>query len=148
MSRIVSLHDEKRFYSFVDCDGNCWYWNGGLRGPYGAFKLQGKVVDAQRVSWMIEHQKEIPEGIIVRHTCDHQRCVRPSHLILGTHQDNMDDAAERGFNKADIYRNDAPDKEEVFIILEKYKAGETMEQIKHDHHLHIGRLRRIIKRNT
>jgi hypothetical protein len=37
----------------------------------------------------------IPDGMHVRHTCDNTRCVNPDHLILGTHQDNMNDGKER-----------------------------------------------------
>jgi hypothetical protein len=76
----------------------CWDWTGprfttGMK--YGALKVDGKTWVAHRVSYTI-HTGEIPEGLKVRHTCDRPVCVNPRHLLLGTDQDNSNDAVERG----------------------------------------------------
>ena len=42
---------------------------------------------------------DIPKGEIVRHTCDNRKCMRPSHLICGTHADNTDDMMQKGRHK-------------------------------------------------
>jgi len=38
---------------------------------------------------------DIPKDKVVRHICDNRLCINPKHLILGTHQDNMEDCKER-----------------------------------------------------
>lgn len=37
----------------------------------------------------------IPEGMVIRHSCDNTSCINPEHLILGTHQDNVNDRVQR-----------------------------------------------------
>jgi hypothetical protein len=37
----------------------------------------------------------IPEGKIVRHTCDNPPCVNPAHLLVGTRHDNAQDRVDR-----------------------------------------------------
>ena len=39
---------------------------------------------------------EIPEGMSVCHTCDNPRCVRPDHMFVGTHIENVHDMHRKG----------------------------------------------------
>lgn len=88
----------KRFnVKFIKSENGCWNWIAATRGKtgYGAFKYKGKTVDSHRVSFLF-YNGEIPDGLLVSHTCDNRLCVNPNHLFLGTHKDNYDDMVNKG----------------------------------------------------
>ena len=88
------------FWTFVDKTPGCWLWTGKLAGRgYGqaSAKIDGHwtMVYAHRASYEMHHGP-IPAGMIVLHSCDVPACVRPDHLMVGTHADNMNAMKARG----------------------------------------------------
>lgn len=87
----------------VDKTDTCWNWFGPINiDGYGRLTVSFEVkkpqvnISAHRLSYLL-HKGDIPEGLLVRHTCiKNRRCVNPEHLILGTNQDNMDDMMQTG----------------------------------------------------
>jgi hypothetical protein len=92
---------KERFLSKVDYSNpdGCWIWTGGTSTDgYGRLKVGGIYMRAHRLSYEF-FKGPIPEGLMVRHRCpvqDNRLCVNPDHLIVGTHQDNMDDLTLSG----------------------------------------------------
>jgi hypothetical protein len=95
---------DERFWRHVKITRGCWFWVGAKIGSgaarHGQFFL-GSVDGKKRFSYA--HRfiyrlavGEIPDGLVVRHKCDNPACVRPDHLELGSHLDNMHDAVQRG----------------------------------------------------
>lgn len=84
------------FWSKVDKSGACWNWLGALTDfGHGQVRVAYRLHRAHRVSWEMEHGP-IAEGLCVLHRCDNPRCVRPSHLFLGTKRDNTADMMSKG----------------------------------------------------
>ncbi len=83
---------ESRFWRMVRKGSGCWEWTGGLfKTGYGKFRGDsGKTMYAHRVSYSIS-KGDIPRGLMVMHSCDNRKCVRPSHLRSGTASDNVQD---------------------------------------------------------
>ena len=93
---------EVRFWRSVDRDPvGCWEWKLMRMVPYeyGKFNagngVDGNMVLAHRYAYR-DAIGPIPDGIEVCHTCDNPPCVRPSHLFLGTHQENIHDGVDKG----------------------------------------------------
>jgi len=99
MKPIPALTKEQleHFWSQVDKSGECWLWTGRTHtnGDYGLMCLKGGGdYRANRLSYTIARGD--PGRHFVCHTCDTPGCVNPSHLWVGTHQDNMDDKVDKG----------------------------------------------------
>lgn len=86
---------EERFWRKVakSTDG-CWEWTGRKdKDGYGTLRVGSTQVRAHRFSYELHHG---PTNLLVRHACNNPGCVRPDHLIPGTHLDNMADRKAAG----------------------------------------------------
>ncbi len=95
----------ERFWKKVDktsSPNGCWLWTGATQS-FGYGELQRGIAPHRPVrvhvaSWIMENGP-IPEGMCVRHQCSvkhNPSCINPAHLLIGTHQQNMQDMLKAG----------------------------------------------------
>ena len=77
-------------------DCNNWSKSLGHNG-YAIPTRNNKTYRAHRLAYCDYHNIDHSDikGMLVRHTCDNRKCINPEHLVIGTHQDNMDDMKKR-----------------------------------------------------
>lgn len=123
--KLKHLSIAERFARHVRVSDGCWEWTGGRDRPggYGHFTLKGQRHKAHRVAWLIAHGP-VPEGLSVMHTCDNPGCVRVDHLLVGTHQENMDDRTAKGRGASKRLSD-----EEVEKMREMRDAGLQLKEI-------------------
>lgn len=132
-------------YVRVDPD-SCWLWSGTRNNKgYGMLTIKRRPSKwnflAHRISWEAFFGP-IPTGMLVLHRCDTPLCVRPDHLFLGTHTDNMRDCHAKGRNgektkpghkaRGARHPNSKLTEADVRVIRERCAAGELHREVAKD----------------
>lgn len=80
----------------IEPPDDCWIWQGSIKpNGYGVMWNGVSNIYVHRLSWEL-HFGPIPDNLLVCHTCDVRACVNPTHLWLGTDEDNLRDMREKG----------------------------------------------------
>ena len=120
----------ERFWSKVRKGDGCWEWTCSKNAHgYGRFRFEARATKAHRVAWVLTHGP-IPEGQHVLHSCDNRGCVRPDHLHLGTHADNMRElfARNRRRRTREVNNSWKLTADQADEIRARYAAGGTSYQ--------------------
>ena len=91
-AKTEELNDKlfKRLEKKIDVTSYCWEWQASKNQKgYGRVRFRGRLDSAHRVMYII-FKGEIPTGMDVDHIeCNNRGCVNPDHLIVSTHQENV-----------------------------------------------------------
>ena len=69
--------------------GPCWEWMATRSKGYGWVKIGGKGQSTHRVAWQFL-VGSVPPGMKLDHQCHNRACVRPAHLRVATHKQNIE----------------------------------------------------------
>lgn len=119
----------RHFWSRIRKTKTCWLFPADPTLKYGLLRYQGGMWRAHRLSWTLRKGK-IPRGKNVLHKCDVRNCVRPSHLFLGTHAQNVADKCRKNRQARGVRNGTSKltDQKIVRIFLLR-ERGMTMNEI-------------------
>lgn len=148
----VKINDICRFWSFVTRKGpeECWMWKSQPGRNYGNFSVGKKNILPHRFSYLI-HNKELPDGLLVLHSCDNTFCVNPAHLFAGTQLQNRQDCVAKGRQARGVeHGRSILTPAEVVIIREKKERNPelTDRQLGEEFHVSPGCINHIIRRES
>lgn len=127
----------------VDANG-CHLWKlGKCKDGYGRLWLDGKARRAHRVAYEV-FVGEIPNGLVVMHSCDNPCCINPMHLSVGTQIDNVGDMVSKGRNAKGINQGSSKLTDE--IVLEIFLCDENYSKIARKYSVHFSLVSLIKKK--
>jgi hypothetical protein len=135
----------------------CWIFTGAADDfGYGVVGTGGRGMPndrAHRITYKHFHG-EIPGGMFVCHECDVPSCCNPSHLFLGTNQDNVDDMVKKGRNSkpprnlhvaGSAHPGSKFTEAEVLDIREQNKMGVSMYSMAKKYGVSQSTMQRIVR---
>lgn len=134
--------------------GPCWLWTASKRNKgYGAFAytVNGHLVQdrAHRFSYVL-HAGHIPDGLFVLHRCDVPRCCNPSHLFVGTNDENIRDMLSKGRHARGTDHHAAKmDEIKIRSLRADYATGNiSLSRLARKYGLALGNTHRIVQRKA
>lgn len=148
-----TLHQRLREKIEVDLKSGCFIWLGAKSGgprrssnhKYGYIRVDGKSLRAHRVMYEMENGP-IPEGIILRHTCDNPLCVNPAHLIPGTQFHNMQDMISRNRDRHPVGEANHSKLTEASVLSIRCESakGTSHHELAEQYGVHVVTIRNIV----
>lgn len=135
---------------YIIQDNGCWIWTGHcVKGGYGVICIAVNTNQyAHRVSYEL-FIGTVPLELKVLHTCDNPACVNPSHLFIGSQQDNMTDKTiKQRQDKGTGRWNNVLTEEQVHTIRNTIPSKGYQTKLAKQYNVYPGTICDIIHRKT
>jgi hypothetical protein len=133
----------------VSVESGCREWTGWCDGGgYGRVAVDRGMRPAHVVSWEIANGRPVPEGKVIRHSCDNPPCIEPDHLLVGSQAQNVADMFERGRCDRSGERNNSAKltSQAVQAIRAKHAAGQSITSLRREYGVSASQVKNIITR--
>lgn len=143
----------ERFEEKYLSGAGCWLWTGSKNSDgYGTVRADERISLAHRVAWQLAFGL-IPNGMCVLHRCDMPACVRPDHLWLGSHQDNMRDRDRKGRSGSEKRNGERHGRAKltekaIVAIRQAYAMGVSQYALARRFNVNSGTINGIVRRIT
>lgn len=110
-------------------DNGCWEVTNRAYNKDGYYKvsINNKTLLLHRLVYQQENNCILSPDDIIRHKCDNPHCINPTHLEIGTTQDNVQDRVDR--NRSARNENHGQTKLTNQQVIEIYYSTGTQQQI-------------------
>ena len=140
---------DRLFSKVLKTDG-CWLWMASVNNKgYGQILVEKTprhtVGLVHRLSWELANG-HIPAGMNVLHHCDTPRCVKPSHLFLGSQLANARDCKAKmrhSYGERNGHARLSAD-----IVMQIRSSARTTQQLADEFNVTRGCINHILRRST
>jgi hypothetical protein len=125
----------------------CREWTGWCDGGgYGRVSVGRTMRPAHVIAWEQSNGRQVPDGLVVRHTCDNPPCIEPTHLILGSQSQNVADMFQRGRCDRSGERNNSAKltADAVQAIRAKHAVGQSVSSLSRDYGVSESQVKNVV----
>lgn len=132
MNEWTSWHERHADKITLVAGVDCWIWVGATgAGGYGRVKYGPSSEGAHKAAFL-EAGGALKPREVVRHKCGNRYCVRPGHLLAGSHADNAKDTSLMFQSTSKLIERD------IIAIRTAYRSGTSLADIAKAHDIAYG----------